>query len=220
MGKNKFEKKQKRGNTFFTFMCYIVCLKTVEVKKMTKKICVLGVLFLIALGVGFANGGGGVYYGQQVAQYPFFENYDIDNNSLGLIYYGGFGYGIDKDDIIKGGFGMTIYDPSGVSGIAGGFGGVIAGVRLLKLPLNISIVSYTGFGGLYTGNHKTSPGSGFFAVSGELDLEVGVPIFKWFMPVVYAGYQVQANVIPGKIFEGFLSYTPVVGVKMTWGSLY
>lgn len=187
---------------------------------MAKKICLLGIVLLLSYTAAFADGGGGVFYGQQVTQYPFFENYDITNNTMGLIYYGGFGYGIDEEEIIKGGFGMTIYDPTWQSGIVGGFGGVIAGLRILKLPINISVISYTGFGGLYSGKHKETPNSGFFAISEEINLEIGVPIFKWFMPVIYAGYQIQGNVLPGRLFESFLSYTPVLGVKMTWGIFY
>lgn len=165
------------------------------------------------------GGGGGVFYGYQVSNYDFLlENYEIPNNTLGLSYFGGYGYGVSRDGIISGGFGMAIVDTELDSGITGGFGGVINGIQILDWPIHLSLVSYTGFGGIYTGSHSSTPNSGFFAVSEEIDLEIGLPLFGWFMPTVFIGYQVAGNIIPGDLFSSFFSYSPVVGIRIGWGS--
>jgi hypothetical protein len=40
------------------------------------------------------------------------------------------------------------------------------------------------------------------------------------MPTVFAGYQVAGNLVPGRPFEPFLSYTPVMGFRPAWGKFY
>jgi hypothetical protein len=50
-------------------------------------------------------------------------------------------------------------------------------------------------------------------VTEELDLEVGLAVLPWLMPIVYAGYQVMGNVGPGKPFQDFFSYAPVIGIR-------
>lgn len=186
---------------------------------MRRKILFSSFILFIAVAFAAADGGGGMFFGYQTSTYPFLkDNYEIPNNSLGLAYFGGYGYGVSWDQVITGGFGHAVLDTEGSSGIAGGFGGVINGFRILKWPFNLSIVSYTGFGGIYTGKHQEVPNKGFFAVSEEIDVEIGLPVFDWFMPVVYAGYQVTGNIIPGTMFQTFLSYTPVIGCRIAWGS--
>jgi len=168
----------------------------------------------------FADGAGGMFFSYQTSQYPFLENHPVLNNSLGLIYYGGYGYGVDRKGNISGGFGLAIHDPEfKEGGVVGGFGGVISGYRILKRPVSLSIVSWTGFGGLATGDYETEAGNGFFSLFFELAVEAGIPITSWFMPVVYAGYQVIGNMIPGEFFSHFFSYTPVIGIRLCWGAL-
>ena len=198
--------------------------KQVEIMQRTssgmKRLSIL-VLILFSAMFAFADGGGGMYFGYQTSAYPFLsDNYSFENNSLGLAYYGGFGYGVTSNRTIVGGFGMAIMDIDNDSGIAGGFGGVISGFRLLKEPISLSLMSMTGFGGIYTGDYATDSGDGFFALSEELTLELGIPIISWFMPTVYAGYQIIANVIPGRMFQTFLSYTPVFGIRLQWGDFH
>ena len=167
------------------------------------------------------GGGGGIYFGYQTSAYPFLsDNYTIANNSMGLAYFGGFGYGVASDRTIVGGFGMAILDMENDTGIAGGFGGVISGVRLLRTPISLSILSLTSLGGLGTGSYETESGDGFFAVSEELTIELGIPILSWFMPTVYVGYQVIGNLVPGRVFTAFFSYTPVFGFRIQWGDFH
>lgn len=185
-----------------------------------KKILTVVILILIITNVWARGGGaGGTFFGYQISTYPFLENsVQIPNNSLGLAYFGGFGWGADRNGIINGGFGMAVLDPSNESGIAGGFGGAVNGFQILTWPVHLNLMSYTGFGGIYSGNNAQYPDSGFFAISEEIDIELGVPVFNWFMPIVYVGYQVAGNVIPGKMLSAFFSYTPVMGIRLAWGS--
>ena len=76
-------------------------------------------------------------------------------------------------------------------------------------------------GGISTGNLEGEDGiDGFFAFVEEITLEPGIPVNQWFMPTLYADYQVAGNLIPGTPFEDFLVYTPVVGFRVAWGKFY
>ena len=185
-----------------------------------KKIIMVFILIVMITSAWAKGGGaGGTFFGYQMSSYPFLEeSVVILNNSFGLTYYGGYGYGVRSDGAISGGFGMAIMDPVNESGITGGFGGVINGVQLITMPVHLNLMSYTGFGGIYTGNNSVNRDTCFFVILEEIDLELGVPLFRWFMPVVYIGYQVAGNILPGDLFSSFLSYTPVMGVRLAWGS--
>jgi hypothetical protein len=185
---------------------------------MNKKLIIVILCILIISAPVWAGGGGGMLLGYQTSRYPFLAQYEVANNSLDLLYYGGYGYGVSWQGSIAGGFGFAIMDVSGASKIAGGFGGFMAGIELIDRPVNLSLVSWTGFGGLSTGIYSADGHDGFFAILEEITLEVGFPIVRWFMPTVYVGYQVAGNVIPGVPFSSFLSYTPVVGFRMQWGN--
>jgi hypothetical protein len=186
---------------------------------MNKKLGLLLALLLALTGTaGFADGAGGMFYGLQTSEYPFLKDYPVRNNSLGLAYYGGYGYGV-HGNAITGGFGFAVTDTDGNTGIAGGFGGVINGVRFIDWPVTVSLISWTAVGGISTGTQEEGE-EGFFAFMEEITLELGIPINRWFMPSVYAGYQFAGNLAPGKPFEDFLVYTPVVGVRVAWGKFY
>jgi hypothetical protein len=188
---------------------------------MNKKLGILLALFFaVAVTTTVADGAGGVYYGLQTAEYPFLQDYPVRNNSMGLTYYGGYGYGV-HGHTITGGFGFAITDTDGGTGIAGGFGGVINGVRFVDWPVTVSLISWTAIGGISSGNQEGSePDDGFFAFMEEITLELGIPINRWFMPSIYAGYQIAGNLAPGTPFEDFLVYTPVIGMRVAWGKFY
>ena len=188
---------------------------------MNRKLAIVLVVFAAVSGVSaVADGCGGMFYGLQTAEYPFLADYPVRNNSLGLIYYGGYGYGVSGRSI-TGGFGFAVTDTGGDTGIAGGFGGVINGVRLCQRPVTISLISWTAVGGISTGNQTgEEQEEGYFAFMEEITLELGIPINRWFMPTLYAGYQVAGNLVPGKPFEDFLLYSPVIGVRVAWGEFY
>ena len=192
---------------------------------MTNKRIIIQVLVLILIlallptaGV-FADGGGGFFYGLQTSEYPFLKGYPIRNNSLGLMCSGGYGYGVHGHEI-TGGFGVGLTDFEKNTGIAGGYGGVIRGLRLLAFPFNLMLTSWTGIGGLKINKPATGEEQGFLIVSEEVDLEVGLPVLPWFMPTLYAGYQIAGNIYPDKAFAAFFSYTQVVGVRLAWGKFY
>jgi hypothetical protein len=185
-----------------------------------KLMVLLALLLVPACAAIFADGAGGMYYGLQTAEYPFLKDYPVRNNSMGLSYYGGYGYGVHGNTII-GGFGFAITDTDRETGIAGGFGGIINGVRFIDWPVTLSLISWTAIGGISTGNQESSDGEeGFFALMEEITLELGIPINRWFMPSVYAGYQIAGNLAPGAPFEDFVVYSPVFGVRMAWGKFY
>ena len=78
---------------------------------MTKKAILILLFSITLLSTVFADGAGGMFFSYQTSQYPFLENHPVLNNSLGLIYYGGYGYGVDRRGNISGGFGLAIHDP-------------------------------------------------------------------------------------------------------------
>ena len=143
---------------------------------------------------------------------------DIENNNMDLYYSGGFGYGISRNNVISGGFGYAVYASEDENTPLGGFGGVINGIRLLRYPFNVSLMSWTGFGGITINSVDGKKNS--FAISEELTLELGFPLFRWFSPTIYAGYQVIGSLGSGETFEDFLSYTPVLGFRFQWGKFY
>jgi hypothetical protein len=190
---------------------------------MNKKRC-LFVFILLTMVIGIlsagSGGGGGMLIGYQTSTYPFLEKYPVVSNSQELIYYGGFGYGVSWDGTITGGFGYAIMDVAGDSEIAGGFGGFITGYRFIDRPVTVSIISWTGLGGISTGVLPSRGYKGFFGLLQEVTIELGFPIIRWFMPTLFAGYQIAGNLIPGVPFEAFFSYSPVVGFRLQWGSFY
>ncbi len=176
-------------------------------------------LSLPALAV-LADGCGGMFGGLQTSEYPFLKDYPVRNNSMGLAYYGGFGYGV-HDRTITGGFGFAVADTNGDTGISGGFGGVINGFQLIQWPVTVSLISWTALGGIHTGEQKSAEGyDGFFSFLEEITLELGIPFSRWFMPTFYMGYQFAGNLIPGTPFDDFFTYTPVVGIRVAWGKFY
>ena len=181
-----------------------------------KKSLIIVTLLMLSISFMHADGAGGFYSGYQVSSFPFMDGDSFENNNMGLYYSGGFGYGVSRNNIISGGFGYAIYRSEDENTPIGVFGGVINGVRLLSYPINISIMSWTGFGGISNNN---SDGKSF-AISEELTLEVGLPVFRWFSPTIYAGYQVIGSLGSGEPFEEFLSYTSVVGFRFQWGKFY
>ncbi|MCK5153737.1 MAG: hypothetical protein KAQ93_05200 [Spirochaetales bacterium] len=183
-----------------------------------KKSIIVFVLLLMGIFVIFADGAGGFYSGYQVSSLPFMEENDFETNNMGLYYSGGFGYGVSWNNVISGGFGYAIYASEDDSKPIGGFGGVINGIRLLRYPFNVSLMSWTGFGGITSNTIDGKKSS--FAISEELTVELGFPLFRWFSPTIYAGYQVIGSLGSGEPFEDFLSYTPVLGFRFQWGKFY
>ncbi len=183
-----------------------------------KRITAVGLILIAALlpAAAFADGGGGFFYGLQTTEYPFLRCYPIRNNSLGLMYTGGYGYGI-SDHEITGGFGVALSDFDEQTGIAGGYGGLINGFRARLGPVNLMLTAWTGIGGLKFRAPLSLEERSYLILSEEIDLEIGFAVLPWFMPVLFAGYQVMGNLYPERPFQGFFSYAPVVGLRFAWG---
>jgi hypothetical protein len=175
------------------------------------------VLAAAATGAAFADGGGGTFMGYTLGADELPDRIRIAASGPGLMYFGGYGYGVGRRGVISGGFGLALMDSDVDGGMAGGVGGFISGIRILRIPLHLAVVSWTGLGGVFTGDYETGEGSGYFIGYEEVDLELGIPIISWFMPTVYVGYQVVGNLLPGRPFQSSFLYNPVAGVRISWG---
>ncbi|MBT3272934.1 MAG: hypothetical protein HN368_07260, partial [Spirochaetales bacterium] len=56
---------------------------------MNKKLIIVILCILIISAPVWAGGGGGMLLGYQTSRYPFLAQYEVANNSLDLLYYGG-----------------------------------------------------------------------------------------------------------------------------------
>jgi hypothetical protein len=172
--------------------------------------CVVALLFAGA-GTCFAGGGGGVTFGTQWFDFGY-ANLDLDMTSIG-----GFGYGVSHDGERIGGFGMAMFGQGPSGGLAGGVGGMINGWEVRLRPITVALNLWTGLGGM--GFDAPGDSGGYMVGFAELSLEVCVSITRWMRFECYAGYQVMGNFLPGDTFSSLLVYTPVVGGRVTWGSM-
>jgi hypothetical protein len=185
---------------------------------MMKTIGLVCILLLCSSFFIFADGAGGILLGTQTAELPLPEGVIIRSNSMNIFYTGGFGYGIVESNQIIGGFGYSFGD-SDYDDIAGGIGGVTLGHRIIGRPLFIALLLNLGAGGISI-NDEYNRNSGYFVLFSELLFEAGVPVMPWCMISGYVGYQVMGNVITGGFFDTFISYTPVIGIKISFGKFY
>jgi hypothetical protein len=186
------------------------------------KYIVIGILVLIAaFPVTAETGYGiGVHAGYQLLSYPFLENLKGWNNDSPLAFYGGYGYHVTDGGMIAGGFGSLIVDRRETD-TGGAVGGFILGKRYTAGPVNVSIISWTGFGPVSTAwgveDLSIDGETGFICFMEEVDLEIGVPLFHWLMPTAYVGFQVIGNIHEWDNFNGFVSYAPIVGIRLQFG---
>lgn len=185
---------------------------------MNKTNVLIIILLLFSSALIFADGAGGILFGTQTAELPLPFNISFKNNSMNLFYSGGFGYGISESNQIIGGFGYSFGDTLEDSDI-GGIGGITIGHRLIGRPLFLALLVNIGAGGIAV-NNENDIYSGHFVLFGELLLEAGIPVIPWCMVSGYMGYQVMGNVITGGFLDTFISYTPVIGVKISFGKFY
>ena len=175
------------------------------------------IALLAAVGA-FADGAGGVTHGMQYLDLD--RCYDLDGGwytaDVGLQTVGGFGYGANRHGERVGGFGLALFSEDPTIEFAGGVGGLINGQQISVGPLTAAAVVWVGAGCL-TSDVPGLDGSWVVAF-GELDLEVGWALTPWFQVSGYAGMQVMGNVTGSHPFQEFLFYTPVVGVRVAWGS--
>lgn len=80
----------------------------------------------------------------------------------------------------------------------------------------MAINFWTGFGGLSA--DPALPTAGSPALFEEIDVELGLGFIPWMEVTGYAGMQAIARIGAGhSLFSGVM-YTPVVGVRVAWGS--
>ncbi len=171
----------------------------------SNKLILITLLLLLSSISTFAGGAGGLYYGN----YNNIEQFS--NNDMGeAYYYGGHGYGTNRDGVRSGGFGMVIVsendnDGEGDGNFHSAFGGVITGKEVEVGPIVLAANIWAGAG--------YSP-VGFSGV-GELTLDAGLTVLPWMQIQFYGGIQ---GIAAFRNLTKSSTYTPVVGVRIVWGS--
>jgi hypothetical protein len=167
----------------------------------------LAVLALALLPAAFAaaGGAGGTGFGAQ-----YFDP-GLSSANRGLMYISGFGYGTSEDPFGHriGGFGMAVLSDDGQT--AGGVGGMLVGQEFRSGPLVAGITIFYGVGGMAFDR------SGYAVMFGEADLELGVALL-FAQVTAYAGYQAWGNLVPGLALRDAVVWTPVLGIRLAWGS--
>jgi len=174
-----------------------------------EKRVVSAIFFLIAAASLWAEGGGGVFWGRQRYHSEF------ANRDIAFCYSGGYGYGVKSGGTRVGGFGMGIHDESNAADLTGGVGGIITGQQAALGPIMLSMNALLGVGGIRADFGQ--PAS-YFAYFGELDAELGVRVVEWMQISLYGGMTLFGNLAPGDPVTDSVVYSPVVGMRLTWGS--
>jgi hypothetical protein len=159
----------------------------------------------------YAGGGGGLTWGEQYFASSALSNTDLQTSTAGV-----YGYGVTRGSQRVGGFAMAIHTTSPMQAMDGGFVGAIAGQEMRAGPFTAALDLWTGFGGLAA--IPALGTSGAFALFGELSLELGLTGIPGVMLTGYAGMQAIAAVQPDQALFGKVMYTPVIGMRLAWGS--
>ena len=163
-----------------------------------------GVLLVLPAATAAAGGAGGVGFSGQLFDPR------LSNTDLGVTQIGGFGYGVGADGSRVGGFGTAFLSESG--DMAGGLGGMVFGHEWRGGPLVLALTLWGGLGGGALG------GGGYMLAYGAAQVELGVWVLPWMQLSAYVGYEVLGNVVPGVPFGRALLRTPMLGMRLAWGS--
>jgi hypothetical protein len=192
-------------------------------KKYERVFLFLLVLFA-SLGTAAADpgGAGGLLFGLQRPDWnpPFMPEAATPMN---LEFLGGYGYGVDREGVIVGGFGMAMLDAGILEGsgssadrAAGGIGGMIIGQRIVdERRLHLDLAARLGLGG--TGLRTNGRWKGYALAYAEPYLELGLGLTPWMRVTASVGYQVLGNFAPGRLFKDFFMRTPTMGFSIAWG---
>ncbi|MGO9412709.1 MAG: hypothetical protein ACLQCB_18425 [Spirochaetia bacterium] len=165
----------------------------------------------LPLGGAFARGAGGVTWSDQ----HYVEGFS--NSTFSASEVGGFGYGVSSGGQRTGGFGYAIYSPQGTGSVVGGVGGAIIGQEVRAGPFTFAVNLWTGLGGVSATFAGTQ--SGLAVLFGEANLELGIAVTPWMQLSAYAGMQGLADIDPHSgIGTRLGTYSPVVGMRLSWGS--
>jgi hypothetical protein len=165
---------------------------------------------VLPLAVGFARGAGGFTWGQQIFD-PQLANLDMQSSLVGV-----YGYGVSWRGQRTGGFALAVHSDGATPVVEGGFIGGIAGQEFRRSPFIGAVNLWAGMGGLTAG--RGVPPEGSFAVFGEITAELGAAFMPGVMLTGYAGLQAMSAVSSGEAFFTRVMYTPVIGMRLAWGS--
>jgi len=143
--------------------------------------------------------------------------------SAGVESIGGFGYALDAEGFIVGGFGMALLDQGILDGgtmaegsYAGGVGGLLVGQRLIgERRFKLDLSARLGVGGLaqYQGDW-----TGWAVVFAEPYAEATIVLSPWMALSAQLGYRLMGNFAPGLAFDRFFLLSPVLCFAVSWGS--
>jgi hypothetical protein len=190
--------------------------------------CALAAALACSPVLAYAGGGGGIEYltnlGSDVlAKIPIPGSALLDVPTGSITGFSAFGYGITWGGWKIGGFATGLYTgplsipvPSlggNVTGMAGGFGGVISGGHARLGPFSLSLNVRLGAGGLGVQYAQTT--TGVFSLYGALDAEIGLVFVPAMMISAFAGVHA---LVPMSYAGIFPFAAPAAGIRITWGS--
>ena len=167
------------------------------------------------------SGAGGILFGiQRPDLSPSFL--PASGASAGVESVGAYGYALDAEGFIVGGFGMAILDQGILEGgnltegsYAGGVGGLLVGQRLVgERRFKLDLSARLGVGGLaqYKGDW-----TGWAVVFAEPFAEAAIVLSPWMALSAQAGYRLMGNFAPGLAFDRFFILSPVLCFAVSWG---
>ena len=192
-------------------------------------------------GSAFAEGAGGPLFGLVMPAWnPSFMP-EVPSSLPEFEYMGGYGYGLSRDDVIIGGFGLAfldynIYASENWGGgslipmhVAGGAGGLVVGSRVIAAPgLHLDLAARLGLGGMGLARRELAAsylGSDFYRyatkgyaiVYAEPYAELGLGLTPWMRLCATLSYPLIGNFLPGKPFSEVFYYTPAIGLTVSFG---
>jgi len=187
-----------------------------------RALALTSLLFALSAAVSAEGGGaGGILLGVQRPDLaPDFlpaRGATTDLESLG-----GYGYGVDSQGFLAGGFGMALLDQSLLSGeaaavveIVGGVGGMVVGQRLIDAGrLHIDLSLRLGLGGVAS---KGSSWEGWAVAYFEPYAELLLAVTPWMALSAQAGYRFMGNLVPGLVFDRIFLRSPALTFAVSWG---
>ncbi len=167
-------------------------------------------LAVLPLAGAFARGAGGFTWGEQYAMDPF------SNVDLGITTTGVYGYSVSHGGQRIGGFAVALHSDAAVPALDGGFVGAIAGQETRLGSLMTAVSLWTGFGASNFGASSRIPET--LSLFAELTVEAGLAFVPGVIVTGYAGMQAVAPVLLDQGTIGEPTYTPVIGLRVAWGS--
>jgi len=170
-----------------------------------------------------AEGAGGLEFTQVVGRdlWPLPGASSLPDRTGRVTTAGAFGYGVDPDGAVTGGFGLGVSSsgldlPSSPTGqeatsFRAGYGGVLHGWAHRWGPLTGLVISKVGFGGA-----TWSGGISGFSLLGTAEAQIGYLVLPWFNLGLSAGVAGTVTFAPGQPF--IVAFAPTTGLTLSWGS--